>query len=162
MIDKTTNLHFLPVPYHEFPRNSIDYHGGMVLFDVESRQFLKFEWGCGDNLTKEDRAEGYDDYVNWEVWEWTGGAIATAFSVIRQYEGSFEDLSPDREHHHVSVKEDDGGILPVKRSIKNTGDIRAYIEDAYGEYLRGKFGFSTKVADELLRLPMGLLFVCQC
>ena len=162
MIDKTTKMHWVPVPYHAFPRNSADYHGGMVLFHVKGRSFIKLEWGCGDNLTKEDRAEGYDDYINWEVGKWTGGPISRAFSVIRQYEGVFEDLSPDREHHHVSVKEDDGGILLVKRCIKELGDIRAYIDDVYAEYLRGKFN-NEKVADEeLILLPMELLFVCQC
>jgi hypothetical protein len=59
------------------------------------------------------------------------------------------------------VKEDDGGILLVKRSVKELGDIRAYIDDVYAEYLRGKF--NNKIADEeLILLPMELLFVCSC
>lgn len=162
MIDKTTKMHLLPVPYHAFPRNSVDYHGGMVLFHVKGRSFIKLEWGCGDNLTKEDRAEGYDDYINWEVWEWKSGPISAAFKTIEKYGGELDDLKLDEAHHGIWIEKDDDGILLVKRSIKELGDIRAYIDDVYAEYLRGRFNDDRIAGEELILLPMELLFVCQC
>ena len=162
MIDKTTKMHWVPVPYHAFPRNSVDYHGGMVLFHVKGRSFIKLEWGCGDNLTKEDRAEGYDDYINWEVWKWKSGPISAAFKTIEKYGCELDDLKFDEAHHGIWLEEDDGGILLVKRCIKELGDIRAYIDDVYAEYLRGKFNNDRIADEELILLPMELLFVCQC
>ncbi len=33
----------------------------------EERVFIKVQEGIGDNLTREDRAEGYVDYVLWST-----------------------------------------------------------------------------------------------
>lgn len=37
--------------------------GGILLFCPEQKLFLRVSYGTGDNLLKEDRREGYDDYI---------------------------------------------------------------------------------------------------
>jgi len=139
--------------FHNFPRNSKDYFGGIVLFDATTDTFVKLEWGIGDNLLKEDRAAGYDDYINYETWGWAGGPLAAAFRLLDRYEGDFESIEDDysggEKPFQISLAQCDGGMLLVRRKDKGTGDIREYIRD-----VMELIGFDDLSGD-------GLVFVCS-
>ena len=120
----------MPTWFHNFPRNSVDYMGGIVLFDVDERVFFRLEWGIGDNLLREDRAAGYDDYVNYEAWKLDSGPVAAAFRLAAEYGGDFEAIDGDSKDLGVCVSQIDGGMMLVKRKDKKTGDIREYVLDA--------------------------------
>ena len=139
--------------FYNFPRNSKDYFGGIVLFDVTTDTFVKLEWGIGDNLLKEDRASGYDDYINYEMWGWAGGPLAAIFSLVDRYEGDFEsigdDYSDEGKTFQISFAPCDGGMFLVRRKAKKTGDIREYIRDVMEHA-----GFDDLSGD-------GLVFVCS-
>ena len=36
----------------------------VVFFDKVEKEFININFGCGDNLSREDMEQGYDDYVN--------------------------------------------------------------------------------------------------
>lgn len=40
----------------------------VLVWAVEKKEFLKITEGTGDNLSAEDRAEGYCDYVMWNLF----------------------------------------------------------------------------------------------
>lgn len=136
-----------PMPrwFHLFPRNSVDYEGGIVLFDVKQRIFYEIEWGCGDNLTHEDQEEGYDDYINWETFHWDHGPIEFIFDLWKKNKGSDFD-------YYDYLGSMDGGMLLVKRKRKKTGDLREYILDVIEEVSR---------PDPPWSKPEDLLFVCS-
>lgn len=47
--------------------------GGLLIFVPGANQFVRISYGTGDNLLREDRAEGYDDYVYITVDEFNDG-----------------------------------------------------------------------------------------
>lgn len=47
--------------------------GGLLLFAIESQQFVRISYGTGDNLSSEDTAEGYDDYLYIVIDEFNDG-----------------------------------------------------------------------------------------
>lgn len=48
-------------PFYEELEGNVN--GGILLFYPGQKLFLRVAYGNGDNLLKEDRREGYDDYI---------------------------------------------------------------------------------------------------
>lgn len=45
-----------------------NYEKGLMMYDNDKDLFVMAYFGCGDNLMQEDREQGFDDYVNIEVF----------------------------------------------------------------------------------------------
>lgn len=47
--------------------------GGLLIFVQDANKFVRISYGTGDNLLREDRVEGYDDYIYIVVDEFNDG-----------------------------------------------------------------------------------------
>lgn len=45
---------------------------GIFLFDKKEKLFINAAFGTGDNLTPDDIADGYDDYIYIDTFKWNG------------------------------------------------------------------------------------------
>lgn len=45
---------------------------GIFLFDKKEKLFINAAFGTGDNLTSDDIADGYDDYIYIDTFKWNG------------------------------------------------------------------------------------------
>ena len=45
---------------------------GIFLFDKKEKLFINAAFGTGDNLTPDDIADGYDDYIYFDTFRWNG------------------------------------------------------------------------------------------
>lgn len=43
---------------------------GIFLFDKKEKLFINAAFGTGDNLTSDDIADGYDDYIYIDTFKW--------------------------------------------------------------------------------------------
>lgn len=83
---------------------------------VESEKaFIKIQEGTGDNLTHEDRAAGFVDYVLWSTF--SSGPL--------DFDEAFE---PELI---------DSGIVYSKRPLTARGSLRACLRDAFDQPVKG-------------------------
>ena len=68
--------------------------------------------------------EGYDDYMNIDVYEWNGERpLMEVINEIRENDGYIDDID--------GLEDTDGGMMLIKRAdYNNSGDIRDYLENA--------------------------------
>lgn len=45
---------------------------GIFLFNKKEKIFINAAFGTGDNLTPDDIADGYDDYIYFDTFRWNG------------------------------------------------------------------------------------------
>lgn len=53
-------------------KNSKNSEKGIFVFDSKEKLFINAAFGSGDNLTRDDIADGYDDYIYIDVFRWNG------------------------------------------------------------------------------------------
>ena len=139
-----------PKEFNMIPRNTFDFEGGVVLFAKDSDTFYHIWFGSGDNLTDEDIEDGYDDYMNYEVYRLVNGmSFDDVVPFIKEADGYLDVVEG------LGIEEEDGGMMLIKRDdYGNSGDIRDYLENALE---MANYGVS-----DIANLYKDLVFVCVC
>ncbi len=116
--------------FRYIPENPFPFEGGVTLFSTDLNMFYHIWFGSGDNLDADDIDNGFDDYMNIDVYKWDGvRPIMAVIDEIKENDGYIDGVD--------GLKETDGGIMLIKRAEYNdSGDIRDYLENAldFGEY----------------------------
>ena len=131
--------------FRSIPENPYPFEGGVTLFSTNLNMFYYIWFGSGDNLNEEDIDNGYDDYMNIDVYKWDGERpLMEVINDIRHNDGYIADVE--------GLEESDGGMMLIKRAdYNNRGDIRNYLENAL-EF--GQYG-----ADKVENLYKDLIFI---
>lgn len=109
-----------PNAFRMYPRNSQDYCGSITLFSVKTHFVFRFDFGTGDNLDDSDRENGYDDYINYDVYRWDGKTNLTDIFIKLKSDEYMENID--------GLEEVDGGMLLLKHAdYEDSGDIRSYL-----------------------------------
>lgn len=116
--------------FRYIPENPFPFEGGVTLFSTDLNMFYHIWFGSGDNLDADDIDNGFDDYMNIDLYKWDGvRPIMAVIDEIKENDGYIDGVD--------GLKETDGGIILIKRAEYNdSGDIRDYLENAldFGEY----------------------------
>lgn len=131
--------------FRYIPENPFPFEGGVTLFATNLNVFYHIWFGSGDNLDEEDIEEGYDDYMNIDVYEWNGERpLMEVINEIRENDGYIDDID--------GLEDTDGGMMLIKRAdYNNSGDIRDYLENA--------LDFGNYGADDIENLYKDLIFI---
>lgn len=120
----------LPAAFVAMKGNAREFCGGIVVYDKANGDFFRFTFGTGDNLTREDEAEGFNDYLNCDRFHLLEhGAESEAKKAF------VDDLEVDIEGNGFDdiLSTEDGGMMLIRYADyaePDCGDIRAYLEDA--------------------------------
>lgn len=131
--------------FRYIPENPFPFEGGITLFSTQLNEFYHIWFGSGDNLDEEDIANGFDDYMNIDVYKWDGiRPLMEVVNEIKENDGYIDEVD--------GLMDEDGGMMLIKRSdYNNSGDIRYYLENSL-EF--GNYG-----ADKVENLYKDLIFI---
>lgn len=133
--------------FSNIPENPSPFEGGITLFASNLNRFYHIWFGSGDNLDDGDIEEGYDDYMNIDVYKWDGvRPLMEVINSIRENDGYIDDVD--------GLIEDDGGMMLIRRSdYNNSSDIRDYLENS--------LDFANYGSDKVENLYNDLIFIAS-